>query len=66
MTGTDGSSSAFQTSNDVLMRINAYARNGTMNIGPYNNVTGAFLGLRVNVQNNTTLNLDSAFDFPYP
>jgi hypothetical protein len=64
VTGTDGNSSAFQTSNSVRMSINAYSPNGTMNIGPYNIATGAFLGLRVNVQNNTTLVLNSAFDYP--
>ena len=44
VTGTDGPSSAFQTGNGVNMSINAYARNGTMSIGPYNIATGAFLG----------------------
>jgi hypothetical protein len=69
VTGTDGpptSPTAFNTSNDVQLQANVYARNGTVTLGQYNNATGAFLGLRVNVQNNTTLYLDSAFDFPYP
>ncbi len=69
VTGADGppaSPTAFNTSNDVQLQANVYARNGTVTLGPYNIAKGAFLGLRVNVQNNTRLNLDSAFDFPYP
>jgi hypothetical protein len=64
--GPPGKPTTFVSGNGVQMRINAYTRNGTLTIGPYNSATGAFLGLRVTVLTGTTLHLASAFDYPYP
>ena len=64
--GPPGQPTAFTSTNDATLALNAYAKNGTLTIGASNSATGAFLGLRVRVGNGATLNLDSAFDYPYP
>ncbi len=64
--GPPGQPTAFTSTNSATLTMNVYARNGTTTVGESNNATGAFLGLRVRIGNGATLNLDSAFDYPYP
>jgi len=67
-TGVDGPPNkpgdAISIGSQSVVGVNAYAPNGTLSIGAYTAATGAFVGKRVVVGSNVTLNEDSAFVCP--
>ena len=66
--GTDGPATkpanAIDLGSGTTIGVDAYAPNGTLSIGSSSVATGAFLGRRVIVGSNATLNLDSSFLAP--
>ena len=55
---------AIAIGSNVTLGLNAYAPNGTLTLGSYTVGTGAYVGKRVAVGGNVTLNEDSAFLSP--
>jgi hypothetical protein len=67
-TGIDGPPSnpafAIQIGSGADVRVDAYAPNGTLSFGSFASGTGAFIGRRVDVSSNATIEHDSSFLSP--